>query len=338
MRHVVFASLLAGSTLAGIAPALAQEGPVIVLPGAPGQPSRTIDAAKAMDIANPEYSPTDVMYLQMMIPHHQQAVVMSELAKTRASTPTVRAAADRILLSQEDEMKFMRGWLSDRGEAVAMPAGHMQHADMEKMGLASAAEMAELETLSGAAFDAMFLRLMIDHHQGAVDMTEDLLQQPGTAYDPARQPNPPTTEPARQPNPEMSNRKKCRAGFTLVEILVVIVILGLLASIVGTNVFKCLGKSEVDTARTQVISFHEAIRLFLLDHRRIPENWEEMITPNERGEAYLEQITEPPKDPWGQLYEIRPGENPNQFEVISYGPDKQSDTEDDISSKNAKDK
>ena len=131
--------------------------------------------------------------------------------------------------------------------------------------------------------------------------------------------------------------RRLQAGFTLVEILVVIVILSLLATIVGGNVIKYLSESEEDAARLQVLNYHEVVEVFVIRERRVP-TFEDLIEPDEKGEAYLKQITEPPTDPWGNLYEIRSGEYPLQFEVISYGPDGQADTEDDISSKTAKDR
>jgi general secretion pathway protein G len=136
----------------------------------------------------------------------------------------------------------------------------------------------------------------------------------------------------------MSNRKKHQAGFTLVEILVVIVILGLLATIVGTNVIKNLSESEESIARTQVIRFYDTVQEFYLREHRIPESFDELITENEKGHAYIPNQPEVPTDPWGNQYEIRPGESTSKYEVISFGPDGQPDTEDDISSRNAKNK
>jgi len=136
----------------------------------------------------------------------------------------------------------------------------------------------------------------------------------------------------------METRRKARrqGGFTLVEILVVIVILSLLATIVGGNVIKYLSESEVDTAKVQVLRFKEVVDTFRVKEGRIPENLDELIQPNEKGVAYIEGFTETPVDPWGNPYEIR--EDDQGYEIISYGPDKQPDTEDDISSRTAKDK
>ena len=130
--------------------------------------------------------------------------------------------------------------------------------------------------------------------------------------------------------------KPKQAGFTLVEILVVIVIVGLLATLVGPNVMKALFGAEKDTASTQVLNFQGVIQQFVIAERRLPEGWDELIEEDQNGMAYIEGLTGPPMDPWGNEYEIREGERRNQYEVISWGPDGEPDTEDDISSKTAR--
>ncbi len=189
LRLSLTAALLA---TAATAPLAAQDAP-IVLPGAPGEASRTIDAREAIAITGVSYAPGDVRFMQDMIVHHRQAVTMAELAKTRASDDRVKKTADRILASQADEIDFMREWLEARGESVTRTMvagssdheGHDLHAGHDLMqGMASAEEMAELATLSGSAFDRMFLDLMVEHHQGAVAMVETLHRSPGTAYEP----------------------------------------------------------------------------------------------------------------------------------------------------------
>ena len=179
--------LLAGTVLAA-SPALAQQAPII-LPGAPGQPSRTIAATEAGKVADTRYTMDDVAFLHAMIPHHAQALAMANLVPSRTSNKDIIAVAGRIEKSQADEMRFMENWLKDRGQPVSM-AGHAGH-DMMAMGafstmkgMASAADMARLAASKGAAFDQLFLALMIKHHEGALDMISALLKQPGAAYDP----------------------------------------------------------------------------------------------------------------------------------------------------------
>lgn len=109
----------------------------------------------------------DVMFAQMMIPHHQQAVEMAKLAGTRASMPEVKTLATTIEGAQEPEIRTMTRWLHEWG--AKMPSGGvtMGHGDE---GIMSDADMSKLKKASGRAFDEMFLKMMIKHHQGAVAM------------------------------------------------------------------------------------------------------------------------------------------------------------------------
>jgi len=157
----------------------------IVQPGAPGQPTRTLDAATATEIAKTQYSPADVQFMQDMIPHHHQAIEMSVLVAERTNNPDVIDAAGRIQSSQGDEIEFMQQWLAERGEDAPDPtAHHHMHTGHTMAGMASPEQMAELATSSGTDFDRLFLELMIRHHDGAVKMVKELLEQPGAAYDP----------------------------------------------------------------------------------------------------------------------------------------------------------
>jgi uncharacterized protein (DUF305 family) len=174
----IWAALL----LAGSAPLAAQSAP-IVLPGAPGQPSRTLTAAEAIRLSNTRYSPADAMFMQMMIVHHQQALEMAKLARSRTNNAALLKIADRIEAGQKDEMKFMSDWLEERGEDRAMAGMGRDHHHMK--GMASPEQMRALAAASGTAFDRQFLQLMTAHHQGAVDMVDELHKTPGTAYEPA---------------------------------------------------------------------------------------------------------------------------------------------------------
>ncbi len=174
-------TLPAASLLALAAPLAAQTAPII-LPGAPGQPSRMLSAAEAIKLADTRYSPADAMFMQMMIVHHQQALDMAKLVKGRTNNPAILKIADRIEASQKDEMKFMSTWLRDRNEEPSM-AG-MGHAHHNMKGMASPEQMIALAAATGTGFDRMFLQLMIAHHRGAVDMVDDLKGISGSAYDP----------------------------------------------------------------------------------------------------------------------------------------------------------
>ena len=121
----------------------------------------------------------DVMFAQMMIPHHQQAVEMAKLAATHASMPEVKKLAATIEGAQQPEITKMTGWLTDW--KAAMPSGGGM--SMGNDGMMSDADMKKLAKLKGMAFDKMFLQMMIKHHQGAITMakTEQAQGQAGDA-------------------------------------------------------------------------------------------------------------------------------------------------------------
>ncbi len=157
----------------------------IVQPGPPGEAPRSLSAEEAIRIAETAYSPDDVRFMQDMIPHHHQALEMSKLAPARTNNPEVRDLAARIEASQADEIAFMQQWLAERGEDVPDPAANdAMHTSHSMAGMASPEQMAELAGASSTDFDRLFLELMIRHHDGAVKMVKELLEQPGAAYDP----------------------------------------------------------------------------------------------------------------------------------------------------------
>ncbi|RZV37965.1 MAG: DUF305 domain-containing protein [Chromatiales bacterium] len=157
----------------------------IVQPGAPGEPSRELSADAAVEIADTSYSPDDAQFMRDMIPHHHQAIEMAELVADRTNRPELIDVAGRINASQGDEIAFMQQWLRERGEPVPDPTlHHAMHTSHTMAGMATPEQMAELAASTGTAFDRLFLQLMITHHEGAVKMVEELLEQPGAAYDP----------------------------------------------------------------------------------------------------------------------------------------------------------
>ena len=157
----------------------------IIQPGAPGEPARALNADEAIAIASTSYSPADAQFMQDMIPHHHQALEMAALVADRTNRQELIDVAGRINSSQEDEIEFMQRWLRERGEHVPEPTAHdAMHTTHEMAGMATPEQMAELAASNGIDFDRLFLRLMITHHEGAVTMVEELLKQPGAAYDP----------------------------------------------------------------------------------------------------------------------------------------------------------
>lgn len=156
----------------------------------PAAPASIASPPAATDA--PARSPADVRFVQQMLGHHAQAVVMTDLVAAGTRNERLRALAERIAISQGDEMRLMRRWLQRRGEpvppatAVDPHAGHgaagtESHATMP--GMISAAELAGLARTTGAEFDRLFLQYMIRHHEGAIAMVATLLAAPGAAQD-----------------------------------------------------------------------------------------------------------------------------------------------------------
>ena len=110
------------------------------------------------------YSDDELMFASMMIPHHEQAVTMSELALENTTNPDVIALATAIRDAQGPEIKQMQSWL-DQSDYSGTHAGHM---DMG--GMLSDEELAKLAIAKGAAFDRLYLEGMIAHHEGAIEM------------------------------------------------------------------------------------------------------------------------------------------------------------------------
>ena len=160
----------------------AGEAPIIQ-PGAPGKISKILDPEVASNIAGASYVQADVNFLNGMIAHHEQAILMSRLAKKRTNNKTILDLADRIDASQEDEIDFMQSWLKSREEL--MPSmSHDHHKHMKMSGMASPKQLNDLENAKSTDFDKLFLQLMIAHHDGALEMVEELKKYPGSANDP----------------------------------------------------------------------------------------------------------------------------------------------------------
>lgn len=177
-RLLLFASVAAVSCRSAT-PA----SPQIIQPGAPGQASRVVDAAAAADVSKVPFTPADVRFMQGMIGHHAQALDMTALVTTRSSSDALRKLAQRIELSQADEIKMMQEWLTGRGQKV--PDQHAHHAPGATLmpGMLTAEEMARLAQAKGPEFDRLFLEFMIKHHEGALTMVQDLFAQPGAGQE-----------------------------------------------------------------------------------------------------------------------------------------------------------
>ena len=138
-------------------------------PAASGAPSQGTTAGAQAD-------PADVMFAQMMIPHHEQAVLISELALTRAQDPELVALAREIVDAQQEEISQMAGWLTAWGAPrLDGDAAMSAHGGHGMAGMLSEQTIEELRSSSGASFDRQFAAAMIDHHQGAIEMAEGVV-------------------------------------------------------------------------------------------------------------------------------------------------------------------
>src|SRR5713101_5693220 len=189
--------LLVASTLAGLfaLPVCAQQAdpgtPVVVQPGAPGQPTRTLPPSTRATL--PLRSPKDVEFMQGMIMHHAQAVEMTALMESRTENKELRLLGARISHSQSEEIRFMKRWLEARGEPTELPMPKMSGMDMPGMdmskhemlmpGMLTAKQMEALRNAKGKEFERLFLEGMIQHHGGALIMVKDLFDTPGAGQD-----------------------------------------------------------------------------------------------------------------------------------------------------------
>lgn len=161
--------------------------PVVVQPGAPGKPSKTLPPSTKATL--PPRSQADVEFMQGMIMHHAQAVEMTALIASHTENKELRLLGARISSSQSDEISFMKRWLAARGESLSMPMPEMPGMDMSHQvmplmpGMLSPEQMEALRKASGAEFDRLFLTGMIQHHNGALTMVKDLFDTAGAGQD-----------------------------------------------------------------------------------------------------------------------------------------------------------
>lgn len=173
---------LAGGLLA-LSLALAGCGDASTAPTAPAAPPPASSAAAQ---AGAQFNEADVTFAQMMIPHHREAVEMADLATDRAETPEVKGLASQIRGAQEPEIDQLTGFLTAWGAKVPADDGMagMDHSNMGGMsntpampGAMAPEQMQQLRNATGAEFDRMFLTMMIEHHQGAVSMAQQEVDQ-----------------------------------------------------------------------------------------------------------------------------------------------------------------
>ena len=147
-------------------------------------------AVSRLSLAQSAHTAADTRFMQGMIHHHAQALEMAALVPSRSQRDDMKLLAERIDVSQNDEIASMWTWLAEHHEAVPGIDAHMQHsmADMPGMsrdstpmmpGMLTLAQMDSLRAATGTTFDRLFLRYMIQHHMGALTMVKDLFAAPG---------------------------------------------------------------------------------------------------------------------------------------------------------------
>jgi uncharacterized protein (DUF305 family) len=141
--------------------------------------SALASAARADSLRN-SYTPADVGFMTGMIHHHAQALVMARMAPSHGASDALQVMAGRIINGQNDEIALMQQWLRDRNEPVPDPSApmHAGHA-MHMPGMLTPEQLAELDAARGADFDRLFLTYMIQHHQGALTMVDELFRTYG---------------------------------------------------------------------------------------------------------------------------------------------------------------
>jgi uncharacterized protein (DUF305 family) len=136
------------------------------------------------------YTAADVQFMTGMISHHAQAIVMAKMAPTHGASAAVQTLCARIINAQNDDIALMQNWLRDRNqpvpEAKPLPMKMTMNGQTTEMlmpGMLTAEQMKALDAARGTTFDTLFLRGMIQHHQGAVRMVKELFASPGAGQD-----------------------------------------------------------------------------------------------------------------------------------------------------------
>jgi uncharacterized protein (DUF305 family) len=135
-------------------------------------------------------NPADVEFMSGMIHHHAQAIVMAKWSATHGASERIQILSQRIIVSQTDEIKMMQQWLREKGEPAPEPSptgqkmmmGGVEH-DMLMPGMLTPEQMSQLDRARGPEFDRLFLTFMIQHHEGALTMVDELHSRPGGAVD-----------------------------------------------------------------------------------------------------------------------------------------------------------
>jgi uncharacterized protein (DUF305 family) len=169
--------------------ASASSGAPAPSPAAAQSEAAAVARAKADSLRNP-YTAADVQFMQGMIGHHSQAIVMAGWAPSHGANSSVRVLCERIINAQQDEILTMQTWLGDRHQMVPQatpgPMKMMVNGKEQEMlmpGMLTAEQMHQLDLARGPDFDKLFLTDMIQHHRGAVSMVKDLFGTYGAGQD-----------------------------------------------------------------------------------------------------------------------------------------------------------
>jgi uncharacterized protein (DUF305 family) len=171
----VLPALAAGALLAGCSGSAQGHGDM------PGM--GTGSSSVSVPVPQGDHNQADVTFAQQMIPHHQQAVEMAKLVPSHSTNQKVLELASQIQQAQDPEIQKMTGWLQTWGApapttGMNMPGMNMPGMDHGSMpGMMTSDDMTKLGQVKGAGFDRLWLQMMIQHHQGAVEMAKTELQQ-----------------------------------------------------------------------------------------------------------------------------------------------------------------
>jgi uncharacterized protein (DUF305 family) len=163
-------------------------------------PIASAQSSPARPAGGPPYTAADVQFMQGMIGHHAQAIVMAAMCPSHGASAQLMVFCRKVSLSQKDEIELMQNWLRERGEAVPDTAASAHHAmdmndmDMKDMpmgdhemlmpGMLTHEQLMQLDAARGTAFDRLFLTFMIQHHEGALTMVATLFDSPGAGQTP----------------------------------------------------------------------------------------------------------------------------------------------------------
>jgi len=144
----------------------------VLQPGRPGESAEVVPPEQVTPLPGVRHNGADIQFVRMMVPHHEQALRMAALVPTRAGGTGVIAVADRIRASQQPELDVLRSWLRDRKLDPGVESGHEHHT---MHGMQSPERIATLTASTGTTFDRMFVEMMSEHHQGAIQMAQAVL-------------------------------------------------------------------------------------------------------------------------------------------------------------------